>query len=228
MLWFCGILYAMRSGLSKFLVKILLRRVVSRSAIRGASSLLSLPVVAFWNSVLARTVMANVRTVALARSSLTLMIDSVLALHVELHRQMAAGVELQQAVDLARTRSHALDSPHVAFHPNDMSQELKEMIIRATAVAVVINREFHPNLEQIIKHLKTRFRIEPDSIENVDDFEARESPLLRVLGTRVAEMCMSDTGRMAAHGLDARASSSVRRAPRAGVREESGPARQAV
>lgn len=173
MLWFCGVLYAMRSGLSKFLIKIILRRVVSRSAIRGASNLVSIPIVAFWNSVLAVTVNSNVRTVALCRSNITVMLDTILALHVELQRQMSAGIELQQAVDLARTRSHAMDNPHVAFHPSDVTHGLKEMIIRACAVAVVINREFHPNLEQAIKHLKTRFRIEPETIDKVDDFTAR-------------------------------------------------------
>lgn len=173
MIWLCGVLYALRSGVSKFIVKIILRRVLSRSAIRGASTLVSVPVVAFWNGVLARTVMTSVRTVALARSNLTSTVDCILALHVELQRQIAAGVELQQAVDLARTRSHALASPHVAFHPLDVSLQLKEMIVRATALAVVINREFHPNLEQIIKHLKTRMRIEIEGIPDLDDFEVR-------------------------------------------------------
>lgn len=182
-LWFCGILYSLRSGLTKFIIKIILRRVVSRSAIRGASDLIALPIVAFWNGILAVTVTKNIRTVTLARSNLTLCVDCILALHQELERQMAAGVELQNAVDLARTRSHALDSPGESFTASDIKPELKEAVWRTMATGAVIARTFHPNLELMIKHLKYRFRTDPDEVPDVDDMELYKIQCLPKLNT---------------------------------------------
>ena len=180
MLWLCGVLYSLRSGISKFIVKIIIRRVVSRSAVRGASSsnsaamsLISLPIVAFWNAILAVGVMKNVRTVTLGRANLTLCVDTVMSLYLELTRQMNAGVPLQMAVDLARTRSNAVEQPELAFHNEEMPREMAEAIIRTFAISVIFAREFHPNLETMIKHVCYRLRMEPENITDVDDFMAR-------------------------------------------------------
>jgi len=145
--------------------------VVSRSAVKGVFPLIGLPIVAFWNGVLAKEVMHAVRTVVLGRLCITNATDSLLGMHQELSRQVAAGVELQKAVELSRTKSFAMDNPESSFDPSAMSDQLKTAILRAVAAAVVSSREFHPNLELLIKHVVFRLRVNPESITEVDSVE---------------------------------------------------------
>ena len=199
-LYLCGLLYAARGGLSKFLIKarragcgarfplscfsrlvsdaqwlmrgavqIIMRRVVSRSAVKGVFPLIGLPIVAFWNAVLAKNITDAVRVVTLGRLCITTVADMLLGMHQELARQVEAGVELQKAVELSRTKSFALDSPETSFDNLAMSDRLKSAILRSVAVAVVSSREFHPNLELLMKHLIFRLRIDPESVPDLDD-----------------------------------------------------------
>jgi hypothetical protein len=193
----CFLLYKARGGLSKFLIKvrgapnmanpglasprresllllraqptqILLKRVLSRSALKGVFPLVGLPIVAFWDALLAANVLQAVRTVALGRCCIVGVTDALLEVHQELVRQMDAGMELSKAVELSRISSHALGSRHDTFDPTAMSVELKEAIMRSVAMAVVRARSFHPNLELLIKHLMYRLRIDPTTIEKLD------------------------------------------------------------
>lgn len=86
-----GALYAARGGLTKFLLKIVLKRVVTRSAVKGALGLVSLPVVGFWNAVLAFSIMKNVRCVLLGRCAVPSVADALLGVHQELARQARRG-----------------------------------------------------------------------------------------------------------------------------------------
>jgi hypothetical protein len=149
--------------------QILLRRVVSRSALKGVFPLIGLPIVAFWDALLAFNVLTAVRTVALGRCCVVGITDAILSIHEELERQVDAGVELSMAVDLARIRSHALGSRHDTFDPESMSHDLKVALLRAIAMSVVQARSFHPNLELLIKHVMYRLRIDPLTIEGLDD-----------------------------------------------------------
>ena len=182
-LWFCGILYSLRAGLTKFLVKIIIRRVASRSAVRGASDLIALPIVAFWNGTLAATVSADLRCVTLGRHNITVCVDTILALNVELRAQVEAGVDLQNAVDLARARSHAIESPAETFTAADIKRDLRNAVWRTVAVAVVLGREFHPNMELIIKHLLVRLRSQPSDVIEVDDVSTYQMSCLPKLNT---------------------------------------------
>jgi hypothetical protein len=152
--------------------QIILRRVVSRSAVKGVFPLIGLPIVAFWNAVLARQITHAVRTVTLGRLCITNIADTLLGMHQELTRQVEAGVDLQKAVELSRTKSFALASPETAFDGLAMPDALKAAILRCIAVSVVSTRAFHPNLELLIKHLIFRLRIDPESIPDLDDLDA--------------------------------------------------------
>lgn len=46
---------------------------------------------------------------------------------------------------------------------------MKVAILRAVAVAVVHSREFHPNLELLLKHLFFRLRLDPATVPDLDD-----------------------------------------------------------
>jgi len=145
--------------------------VVSRSAVKGVFPLIGLPIVAFWNAVLAHQVMHAVRTVALGRLCIAKSTDSLLGMHQELSRQVDAGVELQKAVELSRTKSFAMANPEASFDSLAMPDQLKAAILRAVAVAVVSAREFHPNLELLMKHLVFRLRIDPETITELDSVD---------------------------------------------------------
>jgi hypothetical protein len=151
--------------------QIVLRRVVSRSAVKGVFPLIGLPIVAFWNAVLANQVMHAVRTVALGRLCIIPATDSLLGMHQELSRQVEAGVELQKAVELSRTKSFAMANPESSFDSLAMPDQLKAAILRAVAVAVVSAREFHPNLELLMKHMVFRLRIDPETITELDSVD---------------------------------------------------------
>lgn len=192
----CNFLYKARGGLSKFLIKvrfgessrsrcvprpltlfallklqILLRRVLSRSALKGVFPLIGLPIVAFWDALLAFNVLTAVRTVALGRCCVVGVTDGILSIHEELERQMDAGMELSMAVELARIKSHALGSRHDTFDPESMSHDVKVAIMRAIAMAVVQARSFHPNLELLVKHVMYRLRLDPLTVEGLDEEE---------------------------------------------------------
>ena len=156
---------------ARSLAQIILRRVVSRSAVKGVFPLIGLPIVAFWNAVLARQVMHAVRTVALGRMCITTVTDTLLGMHQELSRQVAAGVELQKAVELSRAKSFAVASPENSFDALAMPDSLKAAILRSISVAVVSSREFHPNLELLMKHLIFRLRINPETIPELDNID---------------------------------------------------------
>ncbi len=156
---------------ARLLAQIILRRVVSRSAVKGVFPLIGLPIVAFWNAVLARQVMHAVRTVALGRMCITTVTDTLLGMHQELSRQVAAGVELQKAVELSRAKSFAVASPENSFDALAMPDSLKAAILRSVSVAVVSSREFHPNLELLMKHLIFRLRINPETIPELDNID---------------------------------------------------------
>jgi hypothetical protein len=151
--------------------QIILRRVVSRSAVKGVFPLIGLPIVAFWNAVLANQVMHAVRTVALGRLCITGVTDSLLGMHQELTRQLEAGVELQKAVELSRTKSFAMASPESSFDQGAMPDALKAAILRTVAASVISARLFHPNIELLMKHLMFRLRIDPESIPDLDSVE---------------------------------------------------------
>ena len=163
--------------------QILLRRVLSRSALKGVFPLVGLPIVAFWDALLAFNVLTAVRTVALGRCCIVGVTDGILSIHQELERQLEAGMELSMAADLARIRSHALGSRHDTFDPDAMSHDLKVALMRAVAMTVCQARAFHPNLELLIKHLMYRLRLDPLTIEGLDqDKKFREClPQLSVL-----------------------------------------------
>ena len=148
-----------------------MRRVVSRSAVKGVFPLIGLPIVAFWNAVLANQVMQAVRTVTLGRMCITGVVDSLLGVHQELARQIDAGVDLQKAVELSRTKSFAMSNPESSFDPLAMPDALKAASLRAVAVAVVSARVFHPNVELLMKHLMFRLRVDPETIPDLGDIE---------------------------------------------------------
>ena len=148
-----------------------MRRVVSRSAVKGVFPLIGLPIVAFWNAVLANQVMQAVRTVTLGRMCITGVVDSLLGVHQELARQIDAGVDLQKAVELSRTKSFAMSNPESSFDPLAMPDALKAASLRAVAVAVVSARVFHPNVELLMKHLMFRLRVDPETIPDLGDID---------------------------------------------------------
>jgi len=155
-----------------------MRRVVSRSAVKGVFPLLGLPIVAFWNAVLAKGVMSSVRTVGLGRMFIVGVTDAILGVHQELTRQVAAGVDLQMAVELSRTKSFAMSNPEASFDPQIMPEALKYIIFRSVATAVISTRAFHPNLELMLKHIIYRLRIDPLKIPDVDNMKLFTDKLL--------------------------------------------------
>jgi len=143
--------------------------VVTRSAVKGVFPLIGIPIVAFWNAMLAYQILKAVRTVALCRCCINGVTDALLGVHQELSRQLEAGVELKKAVALSRIKSFALASRHDSFDPTAMTAEMKTAILRTVAVAVVQSKRFHPNLELLMKHLMFRLHLDPSSIEGLDD-----------------------------------------------------------
>lgn len=57
-----AVLYRIKVGLTSFVVRVLLRRVLSRAGLRFYMPLIAVPVFALWNGVVARWVMSEVRT----------------------------------------------------------------------------------------------------------------------------------------------------------------------
>ena len=164
-----GALYNLRGGMLKFVLKMLLKKVATRSALRGASALLSLPIGAYLDAAGAMNQLAAVRTVALGRSFIIPVVDALLGVHQELSRLMAGGADLQKAVSLVRTKSFALSSQHASFDQKEMPREMKVAILRTIAIAVVQSKVFHPNQELMMKHIMFRLRVDPADYNDLDD-----------------------------------------------------------
>jgi hypothetical protein len=71
-LWFFNILIALKATLSNMLIKILVRRILGRYAIREVLDLLGIPIFAFWNIMATRTVLREARVMIMGQN----MIDS--------------------------------------------------------------------------------------------------------------------------------------------------------
>jgi len=74
----CSAVYAARKGATGFIVKILVKRVLVRSALKGGAAFFAVPVVASWNLLLGRKVMANIRTLLQGIVLLPFILDSTL------------------------------------------------------------------------------------------------------------------------------------------------------
>jgi hypothetical protein len=166
-------LYALRGGALKFILKFLLKKVATRSALRGSASSfgdwLTVGIGAYLDAQSTSLQMHGIRVVSVGRTCIVPIVDTLLGVHQEIADLMAQGADMQKAVNLVKTKSFVLSSSHNSFDQQQMSMELKVSILRAVAIAVVQSKVFHPNLELLMKHIMYRLRIDPAHYVDLDN-----------------------------------------------------------
>lgn len=128
-LFFAAIIYKAKTGISTFLLRLLLKRVLARVAVKSFLPFVAIPVNVFWNALVGYKCLKGARVIALGPSVALEVMDGLLS----------AKQDAQQ---------------DDAFHPL-----FKEGMLRAIAVAIVDKEVMHPNLRILLGHTEKKLNL---------------------------------------------------------------------
>lgn len=152
-----AVLYIGKRGISAFLLKILLRRVLVRAAAKSLLAWVAIPVNMFWNVLTVRYCMSEVVICCIGPSAIVEIVHGLLRKH--------------QRVDAASGE----DAP-------PLSDMCKLLMMRGVGLVVTRKFAFHPNLAHMLRYLSGLFadddfirRCEPEAFAAFEEERAAEA-----------------------------------------------------
>lgn len=180
------VLYKAKIALTSFLLKIALKRLVSRDAAKYAVPYMAVPATMLWNALIAHGVMKQAKLRSVGISAAVELFDSILresAVPAPMARETQPGLEHLSA-------GGGQDGS--ASPPRKLSPLFKLQLLRAIGVVIVKRRGLYPTQEVLLKHAVHSLHMAAEVDDSSDLIDSEQEFLARIgeLPWREQGQCM--------------------------------------
>jgi Ca2+-binding EF-hand superfamily protein len=148
------VLYKAKIALTSFLLKVALKRLVSRDAAKYAVPYMAVPATMLWNALIAHGVMKQAKLRSIGISAAVELFDSILNSHAEPVQTRATepSVEKDSSPSRAMPRLNSADMVDKTAKMQKLSPLFKLQLLRAIGVVIVKRKGLYPTQEVLLKH----------------------------------------------------------------------------